>query len=93
MQAYGAYLDTVEIGNGLDSSLMGWDAFRLAHSFGCIQEEAAYGQLLKKFSSNKDLQIIGGLWSNGWDFSVIDAQARKESRRTLVGRMGWARTA
>lgn len=79
MQRYGKYVDMLEIGNEVDHPNYGWDALKLSAAYATIQKQAVCGQALKTYDPDSNLQIMGEGWYHAWDFSMIDAQARKES--------------
>ncbi|HEY8965757.1 MAG TPA: hypothetical protein VIM58_04900, partial [Candidatus Methylacidiphilales bacterium] len=79
VKRYGKYGGSLEVGNEVDEPQYGWDALRLSEAYASIQRQAVCGQMLKKQYGLDSLQIVGQGWYHAWDFSVVDAQARRET--------------
>lgn len=79
LRDYGKYFASYEIGNEVDEPIWGWDSLKIADAYSTIQRQAVAAQAFRKMFPELKFTIIGQGWYHAWDFSVIDAQFRKEA--------------
>ncbi len=78
INTFGKYFDFVEVGNEVDNPYYGWDSLSMALAYGNIQRQSVCGQLYQK-QAEHPFKLVSEGWYHAWDFSVIDAQNRKET--------------